>query len=105
MRGLHDTALDRYVETGRRSLSWEGLELAARHRSGREIPVEVSFGAFRREDGTLWFTGIVRDISDRRELEDAFHEAHDHLRSRVAEQAAELDVLRDEIAAIRRFPR
>jgi PAS domain S-box-containing protein len=44
------------------------VELAGLHKSGREVPIELSFGAFT-EDGARFYTGIARDISDRRSLE------------------------------------
>src|ERR671920_788705 len=46
MRRLHEAGIGRYVETGRRHISWEGVELPGLHRDGREIPLEVSFGEF-----------------------------------------------------------
>jgi two-component system sensor kinase FixL len=43
--------------------------LNGRHRSGRDLPLEVSFGFLRRSKGKTLFTGIVRDISDRLQTE------------------------------------
>lgn len=40
------------------------VELPALHKSGREIPLEVSFGHWKLS-GTDWFVGIFRDISHR----------------------------------------
>lgn len=68
MRRLHVEGMRRYVETGVRHISWEGVELPGLHRTGREVPLEVSFGEFTL-GGRRHFTGIVRDISARRRTE------------------------------------
>src|SRR5213079_2496118 len=38
------------------------------HRTGREIPLELSFGEFKR-NGRRFFTGIARDITERKHAE------------------------------------
>jgi protein-histidine pros-kinase len=45
-----------------------GLELHARHRDGREFPVEVSLSPIRSPDGMLT-SAAIRDISERRSIE------------------------------------
>jgi len=65
LRDRHAAALARYLETGHRTLSWEGVELVGRHKSGRHLPIEVSF-AEGHAGGERFFTGIVRDLSGRR---------------------------------------
>jgi len=44
------------------------IELPGRHKSGEEISLELSFGAFT-EDGQRFFAGIARDITQRKRLE------------------------------------
>ncbi len=68
MRRLHEAGIGRYVETGRRHISWEGVELPGLHRDGREIPLEVSFGEFSL-GGRRYFTGIIRDVTERKRAE------------------------------------
>ena len=65
LRGAHEAALKRYADTGRRHLAWQGLQLPGLHKSGHEIPLEISFGEFARE-GERFFTGFVRDITERK---------------------------------------
>lgn len=67
-RQVHTSAMKRFSETGRRSVGWEGAEFAGLHREGYEIPLEVSYGAFTRE-GKQFFTGIIRDVTERKETE------------------------------------
>ena len=61
----HLAALKRYIATGQRRIGWERIELFGRHKSGDEVPIEVSFGEFIK-DGRRFFTGIMRDISERK---------------------------------------
>lgn len=68
LRHLHDAGMRRYIETGVKHISWEGVELPGLHKSGREIPLEVSFGEFAFR-GRRYFTGIARDISGRKRAE------------------------------------
>jgi PAS domain S-box-containing protein len=64
LRAAHTTAFRRYVESGQRRIPWANVRVRGRHRSGREIPLELSFGEFRLGTETL-YTGIIRDVSER----------------------------------------
>src|SRR6185295_8675604 len=68
LRDVHKQSLARYVHTGRRHITWENVELAGLHKDGHEIPLEVSFAEYR-ENGKHIFTGIVRDITERKRAE------------------------------------
>jgi hypothetical protein len=67
-RGRHFDAFARYLRTGRRTIPWQGAELRALHANGREFPVEVSIGEYGSGSDRR-FTGIVRDISRRKDIE------------------------------------
>ncbi|HLM58309.1 MAG TPA: PAS domain S-box protein [Pyrinomonadaceae bacterium] len=79
LRHLHRAGLTRYLETGRKHISWDGVELPGLHRDGREVPLEVSFGEFRR-GGRHVFTGIIRDITQRKRAEEALRESEKRFR-------------------------
>jgi PAS domain S-box-containing protein len=66
LRGAHLAALKEYVETGRKKMKWTAVELPGLHKSGVEVPLEISYGEFMK-DGGHFFSGIVRDISERKE--------------------------------------
>ncbi|HEX8847630.1 MAG TPA: PAS domain S-box protein [Pyrinomonadaceae bacterium] len=68
LRHIHRAGVERYLKTGRRHISWEAVELPGLHKNGREIPLELSFGSFSK-GGKHFFTGIVRDITDRKRTE------------------------------------
>ena len=90
LRHLHHAGLGRYVETGHKHIAWEAVELPGLHQSGREIPLELSFGEFTK-DGRRYFTGIIRDISERKRAEEA-------LRRTREERLIELELVRKRIA-------
>jgi PAS domain S-box-containing protein len=69
LRHLHKAGLKRYLETGQKHIHWAAAQLPGLHKSGAEIPLEVSFAEFAKE-GRRFFTGIARDISERKRLQD-----------------------------------
>ena len=68
LRHIHRAGMERYAKTGERHLAWESVQLPGLHRDGHEIPLELSFGEVREGERRL-FTGIARDITERRRLE------------------------------------
>src|SRR5258706_5854196 len=67
LRHVHRAGLNSYLDRGERHISWEAVDLPGLHKTGREIPLELSFGEFS-DNGRRYFTGIARDISERRRL-------------------------------------
>jgi PAS domain S-box-containing protein len=63
-RQIHLTSFRRYLATGQKHIRWRAIELVGLHKSGREFPIEISFGEEVRKD-KHFFTGIVRDVTDR----------------------------------------
>jgi hypothetical protein len=64
----HDAGFSNDIATGARRIAWEGIQLPGRHQDGREIFLEMSFGEFVT-NGRRLFTGVMRDITDRRRAE------------------------------------
>ena len=69
LRHAHTRAISNYLTSGKRQFVWEGIMLPGLHKSQREIPLEVSFGEFQQH-GQRRFTGIIRDISERKRAEE-----------------------------------
>lgn len=90
LRHLHRAGLNRYQETGKKHISWEAVELPGLHQSGREIPLELSFGEFVRNE-RRYFTGIVRDVSERKQAAEALQRSRE-------ERFRELERVRRRIA-------
>ncbi len=65
----HHTGIAQYLETGERGLDWNYVELPMERADGSERTVAVSFGEFTR-NGERYFTGSLRDITDRKEREE-----------------------------------
>ena len=70
----------------RKSSEYPGLR-----KDGSEFPAEISYSIYRTSDG-FHLTGIVRDITERREAEKALAKAYDELEKRVEERTADLNV-------------
>ncbi len=68
LRHLHKSAVHAYMKSGQEHMAWTGLQLTGLHKSGTEIPLEISFGEHIR-DGKPIFTGILRDVSERHRIE------------------------------------
>jgi len=85
LRQQHVTHRAEYVGTPRVREMGTGMELAAVHKDGRAIPVEISLSAIESEEG-LRVVAAIRDIRERKESERAlrerdqsFQEITDHL--------------------------
>src|SRR5712692_8270519 len=68
LREVHKAGMRRYLATGEKHINWHSAELTGLHKSGSQVPLEVSFGESVVE-GQHAFTGIVRDISQRKRAE------------------------------------
>ncbi|MBI1749114.1 MAG: MEDS domain-containing protein [Acidobacteria bacterium] len=88
-REAHERGMKRLVSTGESRLIGRVVEVAALRRDGSEFPIELSL-AFWTANDEKFFTGIVRDISERRRAGEALRQAHDELEIRVEERTAEL---------------
>ena len=65
LRHLHSAGINRYIGTGRKHIEWAAVQLPGLHKSGGEIPLEISFGEFIKGD-QRFFTGVVRDVTERK---------------------------------------
>ncbi len=88
-RQKHHDGVRHYLETGERLVDWSHVESPGLARDGRIIQLEMSFGTFVTE-GKRSFTGIIRDVTDRREQQ-----------HRLEETAAELEATVEELEAQR----
>ncbi|RDZ39531.1 hypothetical protein C5B86_19230 [Haloferax sp. Atlit-19N] len=64
----HLDGLASYLEDGERRIDWDGVELAGKHANGETFPIEISFGEYAVDNDHL-FTGVIRDISERKAAE------------------------------------
>ncbi len=76
-RQLHEAALARLGSTGQSSLVGKTLEFTGLTKSGQEFPLELSLASWTTQDGT-YYSGIIRDISERKRAEDALRRLSRH---------------------------
>jgi PAS domain S-box-containing protein len=81
-RDSHQRGLDRFRTTGEGRVIGRTVELHGLNKDGREFPVEVSLGTWETAGGAF-FTGILRDISDRKRAEEALKESEERYRDLV----------------------
>ena len=96
-RDAHRQGLARYLASGEARVIGRPVELAALRGDGSEVPVELVLGASQLE-GEPFFTGILRDITERRKARQALEDQA--RRTDMAEQATgrgswEWDVTQD----------
>jgi len=88
-RDPHTRYRDGYVSSPVPRPMGIGLDLWGLHKSGREFPVEISLSPLRRLGRTL-VSAAVRDVTDRKAVQDALRKSRDELEDRVRERTAEL---------------
>ncbi|MCG6155166.1 two-component system sensor histidine kinase NtrB [Rubinisphaera margarita] len=73
-RAIPKQAVESFLSTGEEPGNWSGMELDVISSDGTPVPVEVSFGEVRGEDGHYRFSGYLRDLRPRRKLEEQARE-------------------------------
>jgi len=73
-RSLHDQYLKNYLQTGQGNIMGNGREVTAVRKDGTTFPLDLGLSEFYIEEKRL-FMGIVRDITERKQLEAQFHQA------------------------------
>jgi diguanylate cyclase (GGDEF)-like protein/PAS domain S-box-containing protein len=79
-RDLCVAGLHQYLRTGEARVMGGTTELVGLRSDGSEFPIEMSLGE-TLEDGERLFTGVIRDITERKRTNDALREARDRFRS------------------------
>src|ERR671915_2337411 len=79
-RELCVAGLHRYLRTGEARVVGGTTELVGLRKDGSEFPIEMSLGE-TYEDGERLFTGVIRDVTERKEIEKALEESGERIRT------------------------
>jgi two-component system, LuxR family, sensor kinase FixL len=77
-RDQHDGYVARYLHTGEKRIIGIGRVVAAQRKDGAAFPIELAVGEIRSSTGR-YFTGFIRDLTERHEAEARLHEAQSEL--------------------------
>jgi PAS domain S-box-containing protein len=83
-RNEHDGYLARYLQTGEKRLIGLGREVQGRRKDGSTFPVDLAVSEFRHQTRPM-FTGVLRDISARKQLERDVLEAATQQQRRIGQ--------------------
>ena len=89
-REQHEKGLARVLSGGPSRILGKTVEVSAASKDGREFPIELSLAGLETPEGKF-FTGIVRDISERKRMSEALQESNDRLEQKVRERTSELE--------------
>ena len=81
-RDLCVATLHRYLRTGEARVVGGTIELVGLHQDGSAFPIEMSLGE-TYENGERLFTAVIRDVTERKEVEKVIKESEDRFRTLV----------------------
>ncbi len=87
-REAHQHGMERVHATGECRVIGRTIELEGVRKDGTEFPLELSLGMWRTKEGTS-FSGIIRDITERKRAEAALRESQERFRQ-LAENIREV---------------
>jgi PAS domain S-box-containing protein len=85
----HSAGVRRFHETGESKIHGKVLELEGLHRSGKVFPIELTVNSFAIDD-KVYSTGTIRDITERKRIEDELVRERNKLEETVDARTKEL---------------
>jgi PAS domain S-box-containing protein len=90
----HQQGMARFTESGEAHVIGTTVELAACTKSGEEVPIELSLSTWTVRD-ERYYTGIIRDIRERKLAEEALRQSEQALREKTVEMKKKNEELED----------
>jgi PAS domain S-box-containing protein len=86
-RARHDAGLKRFLETREPRIIGRTVEMVGLARDGREFPIDLSLATWM-DGGAPAFTGVIRDVAERRRAEEDLRRGRRELEAAAAQLAA-----------------
>ncbi|MEJ2574791.1 MAG: PAS domain S-box protein [Gammaproteobacteria bacterium] len=90
----HRNGMARFTKTGEGRVIGTTVELAARTKSSEEVPIELSLSTWTVRD-ERYYTGIIRDIGERKRAEEKLRQSEQALREKTEEMRKKNEELED----------
>jgi len=90
----HRNGMARFTKTGEAHVIGTTVELSACTKGGEEVPIELSLSTWTVRD-ERYYTGIIRDIGERKRAEEALRQSEQALREKTQEMIRKNEELED----------
>jgi PAS domain S-box-containing protein len=90
----HRNGMDRFTSTGEAHVIGTTVELSACTKGGEEVPIELSLSTWTVRN-ERYYTGIIRDIGERKAAEEALRQSEKVLRERTEELKTKNEALEE----------
>jgi PAS domain S-box-containing protein len=88
-QNAHQNALKNVVATGQSKFSDLSLNLTGTRKDGTEFPLELTLATWKTKN-QHFFTAVIRDVTERKQAEEALNRLNLELEARVKKRTAEL---------------
>lgn len=82
MRRHHQNSFNHYLKTSKKHINWQEVYVPGLRKDGQLIHIEISFGEYYSEN-QRFFTGIIRDVTERLAQEQALRESEERYRQMI----------------------
>ena len=90
-REAHRKGLEKFNSSGEQQIFGKRLEMAGLHSSGREFPIELTITQLSSDP--VVFTGFIRDITEKKELEESLRKSRRDLEIRLAQTEERFQIM------------